>query len=87
LQVLSEAEIVKRQEEMVGSVVSVLSVTDSAAAILLRHFKWNITRLHDHWFQDEDAVRKAAGLPARPEGDGGDSARPVRATRDTNPPP
>ena len=81
-QVLSEADIVKRQDQMVTSVVSVLSVTESAAAILLRHFKWDVTRLHDHWFQDEDAVRQAAGLPpARsPEGgDGGDGARPVRA--------
>jgi hypothetical protein len=48
-QIMSEAEIVERQEEMVASVVSVLSVTESAAAILLRHFKWNVTRLHDHW--------------------------------------
>mmetsp|Transcript_658 Transcript_658/g.1197 ORF Transcript_658/g.1197 Transcript_658/m.1197 type:complete len:621 (-) Transcript_658:332-2194(-) len=72
--VLSEAEILQRQEEAIDSVVAVLSVSKACAAILLRHFKWNLTTLHEHWFADEGEVRRATGLPPRELEEGTDPA-------------
>lgn len=38
--ILSERDIRQRQQEAVESVAAVLSVSDTEAGILLRHFKW-----------------------------------------------
>ncbi|GJP42569.1 hypothetical protein CLOM_g2120 [Closterium sp. NIES-68] len=62
--VLSEADIVSKQARLVRETVSFLNVSESAAALLLRSFKWSVNRVTDAWFSDEDGVRKRLGLVA-----------------------
>ena len=37
--------------QAVTALTSVLGVTSSEAALLLRYYKWSVTRVHDEWFQ------------------------------------
>ncbi|KAG6768684.1 hypothetical protein POTOM_027611 [Populus tomentosa] len=60
--VLKEEDILHRQEDDVTRVSTVLSITRVAASILLRHYNWSVSKVHDAWFADEDAVRKSVGL-------------------------
>ncbi|PNT28564.1 hypothetical protein POPTR_007G126900v4 [Populus trichocarpa] len=60
--VLKEEDILNRQEDDVTRVSTVLSITRVAASILLRHYNWSVSKVHDAWFADEDAVRKSVGL-------------------------
>ncbi|KAG5242104.1 E3 ubiquitin-protein ligase [Salix suchowensis] len=60
--VLKEEDILHRQEDDVTRVSTVLSISRVAASILLRHYNWSISKVHDAWFADEDAVRKSVGL-------------------------
>ncbi|XP_011026388.1 PREDICTED: probable E3 ubiquitin-protein ligase ARI7 [Populus euphratica] len=60
--VLKEEDILNRQEDDVTKVSTVLSITRVAASILLRHYNWSVSKVHDAWFADEDAVRKSVGL-------------------------
>ncbi|GAQ91019.1 hypothetical protein KFL_007140020 [Klebsormidium nitens] len=60
--ILSDEDIEARQAEAVKSVASVLSVTEEEATILLRHFKWSVSRVNDEWFGDEERVRDLVGL-------------------------
>ncbi|CAI7786409.1 unnamed protein product [Closterium sp. NIES-54] len=71
--ILSEKDILQRQQEATGDVAMVLSIPMDDAAILLRHFKWSVSQVNDEWFQDEDRVRKAVGLP-RPHSPSSSSA-------------
>ncbi|KAI5558168.1 hypothetical protein POPTR_017G032000v4 [Populus trichocarpa] len=60
--VLKEEDIRQRQEDDITRVSTVLSISRVAASILLRHYNWSISKVHDAWFSDEDAVRISVGL-------------------------
>ncbi|XP_059628610.1 probable E3 ubiquitin-protein ligase ARI8 [Cornus florida] len=64
--VLSEADIRQRQEENIMEISAVLSVSTVAASILLRHYNWNVSKVHDEWFADEERVRRTVGLLEKP---------------------
>ncbi|GMH07609.1 hypothetical protein Nepgr_009449 [Nepenthes gracilis] len=64
--ILSEADIRQRQEEDIMRISTVLSISTVDAGILLRHYKWSVSKVHDEWFADEQRVRKAVGLFERP---------------------
>ncbi|KAI3889099.1 hypothetical protein MKX03_004262 [Papaver bracteatum] len=52
----------QRQEEVITRISTVLSITRVSASILLRHYNWDVSKVHDAWFADEERVRKATGL-------------------------
>ncbi|RCV32093.1 hypothetical protein SETIT_6G230200v2 [Setaria italica] len=60
--VLREEDISERQEEDISKVSSVLSIAREEACVLLHHYKWNISKLSDEWFADEEKVRHTVGL-------------------------
>lgn len=60
--VLSETDIQQRQEEDIIKTSAVLSISRASACILLRHYKWDVGKVHDAWFMDEGNVRKITGL-------------------------
>ncbi|MQM09955.1 hypothetical protein Taro_042837 [Colocasia esculenta] len=60
--ILSEADIRLHQEEDINRISQVLSIPSVQACILLRHYKWSVSKVHDAWFADEESVRKAVGL-------------------------
>nr|CAD1819943.1 unnamed protein product [Ananas comosus var. bracteatus] len=64
--ILSEADTRQRQEEDITRVSTVLSIPRSAACVLLRHYNWSVSKVHDEWFADEEKVRKAVGLLEQP---------------------
>nr|CAD1822998.1 unnamed protein product [Ananas comosus var. bracteatus] len=64
--ILSEADTRQRQEEDISRVSTVLSISRSTACVLLRHYNWSVSKVHDEWFADEEKVRKAVGLLEQP---------------------
>ncbi|CAM8927986.1 hypothetical protein QQ045_022547 [Rhodiola kirilowii] len=64
--VLSEADIKDKQEDDIKRVSAVLSIPSVAASILLRHYNWSVSKVHDEWFADEVKVRRSVGLLERP---------------------
>ncbi|KAK3122296.1 hypothetical protein QOZ80_8BG0667720 [Eleusine coracana subsp. coracana] len=60
--ILSEKDISERQEEDIGKVTAVLSITREEACVLLHHYKWDISKLNDEWFGDEEKIRNIVGL-------------------------
>ncbi|GKV27954.1 hypothetical protein SLEP1_g37064 [Rubroshorea leprosula] len=64
--VLSEADIRQRQEDDIMGVCAVLSISKVEAALVLRHYNWSVSKIHDEWFADEEKVRKAVGLLVKP---------------------
>ncbi|THU58785.1 hypothetical protein C4D60_Mb03t18080 [Musa balbisiana] len=64
--ILSETDIRQHQGEDISRVSTVLSIPRYAASILLRHYNWSISRVHDEWFVDEEHVRKAVGFLEKP---------------------
>ncbi|KAA8527295.1 hypothetical protein F0562_034608 [Nyssa sinensis] len=64
--VLEEAEIRRHQEDDITTVSTVLSIPEVAASILLRHYHWSVSNVHEAWFADEDRVRKDVGLLEKP---------------------
>lgn len=64
--ILSEEDIRERQEEAIENVSSVLSISKVEAGILLRHFKWSVSKVNDEWFVDEEKVRREVGLLEKP---------------------
>ncbi|KAK9159503.1 hypothetical protein Syun_005844 [Stephania yunnanensis] len=64
--ILSEADIHERQEEDILRISTVLSIPRVAATILLRHYNWDVSKVHDAWFADEEKVRQAVGLLEKP---------------------
>ncbi|KDP42814.1 hypothetical protein JCGZ_23756 [Jatropha curcas] len=64
--ILKEADIQQRQEDDIIRVSTVLSISRSDASILLRHYNWSVSKVHDEWFADEEAVRKSVGLLDKP---------------------
>ncbi|XP_043724975.1 probable E3 ubiquitin-protein ligase ARI8 [Telopea speciosissima] len=64
--ILSEADIHQRQDDDITMISTVLSISRISASILLRHYNWSVSKVHDAWFADEDKVRKAVGLLEKP---------------------
>ncbi|CAO2832603.1 unnamed protein product [Amaranthus hypochondriacus] len=64
--VLSEDDIRLWQEDDIMKISTVLSISKVEASILLRHYNWNVGKIHDEWFADEEKVRKTVGLLQRP---------------------
>ncbi|XP_022761750.1 probable E3 ubiquitin-protein ligase ARI7 isoform X2 [Durio zibethinus] len=64
--VLNEADIKQRQEDDISKVSTVLSISRFDATILLRHYNWSVSKVHDEWFADEEGVRQSVGLLERP---------------------
>ncbi|XP_048599430.1 probable E3 ubiquitin-protein ligase ARI5 isoform X2 [Brassica napus] len=64
--VLKEEDIRKLQMDDIGRVSMVLSISEAEASILLLHYHWSVSKVHDEWFADEEGVRKAVGILERP---------------------
>ncbi|KAJ4914532.1 putative E3 ubiquitin-protein ligase ARI7 [Raphanus sativus] len=64
--VLKEEDIRRLQMDDIGRVSMVLSITEAEASILLLHYHWSVSKVHDEWFADEERVRKAVGILERP---------------------
>ncbi|XP_010268120.1 PREDICTED: probable E3 ubiquitin-protein ligase ARI8 [Nelumbo nucifera] len=64
--ILNEDDIHQRQEEDISVISTVLSIPKVSASILLRHYNWSVSKVHDAWFADEEKVRKAVGLLEKP---------------------
>ncbi|VAI74594.1 probable E3 ubiquitin-protein ligase ARI8 isoform X2 [Triticum urartu] len=60
--VLSEKDISERQEEDISEVSALLLIPREEASVLLHHYKWDISKVNDEWFSDEDKVRGIVGL-------------------------
>ncbi|XP_014521929.1 probable E3 ubiquitin-protein ligase ARI7 [Vigna radiata var. radiata] len=64
--ILRELDIRQRQEDDITRVSTVLSIPRVSASILLRHYSWSVSKVHDAWFADEEQVRKTVGLLDKP---------------------
>ncbi|KAI3757071.1 hypothetical protein L6452_04604 [Arctium lappa] len=64
--ILNETDIQLRQEDDIMKIASILSISDVAAAILLRHYNWSVSKVNDEWFADEEKVRRVVGLLEEP---------------------
>ncbi|KAI5390687.1 probable E3 ubiquitin-protein ligase ARI7 [Lathyrus oleraceus] len=64
--ILKDSDIHARQEDDISRVAAVLSLSRVFASILLRHYNWSVSKVHDAWFADEEQVRKAVGLLEKP---------------------
>ena len=60
--VLTEKDISERQEEDISEVSALLLIPREEASVLLHHYKWDISKVNDEWFSDEDKVRGIVGL-------------------------
>ncbi|CAA7039787.1 unnamed protein product [Microthlaspi erraticum] len=59
--VLKEEDIRRNQRDDIGR-VSVLSISEVEASVLLLHYNWNVSKVSDEWFADEERVRKTVGI-------------------------
>ncbi|XP_024357767.1 probable E3 ubiquitin-protein ligase ARI8 isoform X1 [Physcomitrium patens] len=64
--ILSEKDIRQRQDEAVSTITNFLSISPADAGVLLRHFKWSVSKVNDEWFADEERVRASVGLLEKP---------------------
>ncbi|XP_071713866.1 probable E3 ubiquitin-protein ligase ARI8 [Rutidosis leptorrhynchoides] len=64
--ILSEDDIRIHQENDILKISSILSISKNAAAILLRHYNWSVSKVNDEWFADEVKVRRVVGLLEEP---------------------
>ncbi|GER41654.1 RING/U-box superfamily protein [Striga asiatica] len=64
--ILKEEDIQQRQEEDITKIATVLSIPRAAACILLQRYNWSVNNVHEEWFANEEAVRKAVGLLEKP---------------------
>ncbi|CAH1429589.1 unnamed protein product [Lactuca virosa] len=60
--ILKEDDIHQCQEDDITRISSVLSISRDSACMLLHCFNWNVRNVHEAWFANEDAVRKAVGM-------------------------
>jgi hypothetical protein len=60
--VCSVESIVKRQTEKVAEVTDMMGLSEDESMAVLRHFKWNIDKLQNNWFEKEKALRLQIGL-------------------------
>jgi ariadne-1 len=61
-QVLGPSEIQKQQDVQIGEVASILMQPPEAAAILLRHLRWNKERLIEAYMDNPEDLLESAGL-------------------------
>ncbi|XP_028780036.1 probable E3 ubiquitin-protein ligase ARI7 isoform X3 [Neltuma alba] len=64
--ILKESDIQERQEDDITRVATVLFISRVDAAILLRHYNWNVSEVHEAWFANEEHVRRTVGLLEKP---------------------
>ncbi|XP_042483690.1 probable E3 ubiquitin-protein ligase ARI8 [Macadamia integrifolia] len=64
--ILSEVDIRRRQDQGIKTISTVLSISRSWSSILMCHYNWNISKVHEAWFTDEEKVRKSLGLLEKP---------------------
>ncbi|OMO87652.1 Zinc finger, C6HC-type [Corchorus capsularis] len=64
--VLTEADIGQRIKDYIDQVSTVLSIPNNEASILLLHYNWSASKVHDEWFLNENGAREKAGLPVKP---------------------
>ncbi|KAF5196048.1 RING/U-box superfamily protein [Thalictrum thalictroides] len=64
--VWSEDDIRRRQEKDITEICNGLLVSRVSATILLYHYKWNVTKVLDDWFANEENVRMTVGLLEKP---------------------
>jgi ariadne-1 len=60
--VLDPAQVQRQQDDQITEVATILGQPPEAAAILLRHARWNKERLIDQYMDRTDAVLESAGL-------------------------
>ena len=63
-EVLNPDEIQQQQDKQVKEVAEILGQPPEAAAILLRHVRWNKERLFDKYMDTQDQLLDAVGLEA-----------------------
>ncbi|KAJ3277018.1 hypothetical protein HDV01_000070 [Terramyces sp. JEL0728] len=61
-QCYSPTDIEKIQKEEISHVCNILGCTKENASTLLRHFKWNKERLIESYMENEELVKKEAGV-------------------------
>ncbi|XP_054811962.1 probable E3 ubiquitin-protein ligase ARI7 isoform X10 [Prosopis cineraria] len=64
--ILKESDIQQRQEDDVTRVATVLFISRVDAAILLRHYNWNVSEVQEAWFANVEHVRRTVGLLEKP---------------------
>ncbi|XVF57754.1 hypothetical protein PTKIN_Ptkin07bG0007600 [Pterospermum kingtungense] len=64
--VLKESDIRQCIEDNIAKVSDFLSISKAEASTLLLHYNWNVHKVHDAWFADEQQARKKAGLVLKP---------------------
>ncbi|XP_042503652.1 probable E3 ubiquitin-protein ligase ARI8 [Macadamia integrifolia] len=64
--ILREVDILRRQEEDITTVSTILSISRAWSILLLCHYDWCISKVQDAWFTDEEKVRKSVGLLEKP---------------------
>eukprot|EP00798_Chlamydomonas_sp_ICE-L_P010388 gene10388-8330_t len=60
--VLPKVELIRRQNDAIKEVTSISGISDEAASRVLRKYKWDVSRVHEEWFSDMNAVQEAVGL-------------------------
>lgn len=60
--ILKEDDLLRRQEEDITKVFSVLSITRDSACMILLRYNWSVSNVHEAWFEDEAKVRALVGL-------------------------
>ncbi|KAK7260404.1 hypothetical protein RIF29_26422 [Crotalaria pallida] len=65
--ILSESDVKQLQEASITEISTLLSIPRAVACLLLFHFDWSVTKVHEAWFDDEEKVRKAVGLKQQPQ--------------------
>ncbi|KAF9626673.1 hypothetical protein IFM89_038768 [Coptis chinensis] len=63
---LCEADIRNLQEQVITEVSSVLNITKYSATVLLSQYNWDLNKVKDDWFADEEKVRNKVGLMEKP---------------------
>ncbi|XP_010542758.1 PREDICTED: probable E3 ubiquitin-protein ligase ARI7 isoform X2 [Tarenaya hassleriana] len=64
--VLKEEDIRRQQKDDIARISMVLSISKVEASILLHHYHWSVSKVHDEWFADEERVRRTVGLLEKP---------------------
>ena len=59
--------IVERQQEKVQQLTEMMGLSQDESMAVLRHFKWNLDKLQNEWFEKEKVLRYKIGLEFDPE--------------------
>lgn len=63
-QVLDEAQLEAKRNELVATISEMLFIGKEDADNLLRHYGWKSKKLQSDWFSDSEKVRSTCGLTA-----------------------